>query len=71
MFAFEIHQDMTNTSKDIAFSETTVKGLIQEFKQGRTSVDDEARSRRPYSATRDDTLYLIMVTEDRRLTTRQ
>ena len=50
----EIHGDLADVYESSAPSYAQVKFWVGEFKRGRTSVEDEARSGRPLDATDDE-----------------
>ena len=50
----EIHCELTNVYGSSASLYAQVKFWVWEFKRGRTSLEDEARSRRPLDATDDE-----------------
>lgn len=65
----QIHQDMVETLKDDAPSFTTVHKWATEFRQGRTSLEDDPRSGRPKSSSTSEIVQKVheMVLQDRRL----
>ena len=69
----EIHNDMVNVLGESAPSYATVKNWIAEFKRGRTSIQDEPRSRRPKTATTPEIIAKVhdMVLDDRRVKVRE
>lgn len=64
-----IYEELKNVLGECALSHATVKNWVAEFKRGRTSVQDEARSGRPKSATTPEMVSKVhdMVLADRRL----
>ena len=66
----EIHEDMVDTLGDDSPAYSTVKKWVAEFKRGRESVEDDARSGRPRTSTSDVQIDAVrnMVLADRRVT---
>ena len=50
----EIHSDLADVYGSSALPYAQVKFLVGEFKRGRTSLEDEARSGRPLDATDEE-----------------
>lgn len=67
--AKEIHDDMVNTLGECAPSYATICRWVNEFKRGRTSVEDDPRSGRPKTVTTPDIVDKVhdIVLKDRRL----
>lgn len=69
----EIHLEMTNTLEDSAPAYSTVKKWVADFKNGRESLTDGARSGRPLSATTAENINKIhdMIVNNRQITNKE
>ena len=65
----EIHGELADVYGSSALSYAQVKFWVREFKRGRTSLEDEARSERPLDATDEEICKKIwdLVYSDRRI----
>ena len=65
----EIHGELTDVYGSSALSYAQVKFWVGEFKRGRTSLEDEARARRPSDATDEEMCKKVrdLVYSDRRI----
>ena len=65
----EIHGELTDVYGSTALSYSQVKFWVGEFKRGRTSLEDEARSGRPLDATDEEKCKKVryLVYSDRRI----
>lgn len=72
MSSKDIHDDMLRTLGTNAVSYSTVKSWIAEFKRGRISTRDDARTGRPKDATTTENMQAVekLLNKDRRLTIR-
>ena len=55
----EIHEDFMKTLGNESPSYSTVKNWAAEFKLGRESIEDDARSGRPKDATTDENVEIV------------
>uniref|UniRef100_A0A672ZDH7 Mos1 transposase HTH domain-containing protein n=1 Tax=Sphaeramia orbicularis TaxID=375764 RepID=A0A672ZDH7_9TELE len=69
----EIHEDMVSTLGKECLAYSTVRKWVAEFKQGRTSTEDDPRSGCPKTSSSDEQVDAIhcMVLSDRRMTVQQ
>ena len=71
--ATEIKSELDSTMAESAPSFTTVKRWVADFKRGRSSTQDEARSGRPKTATTEEMIEKVhdIVLADRRVKVRE